>query len=465
MASRFFLSLVAFSAVLNGLAWAEEPCEGDTCALELCEEKEDLETAQEDSSQKKQRVAFPRTAESKANKESAAAEAAPKKIKPHFAGVKRPPETTSAPVKKTRKIKNEWFSSKTQPKGDKKQGNQVKEEPAELPPDRPYFVKTNYSASPTIFASADPQMRHRENAPTEPEGYYYPRTGFLAPNGHVIVTAEWLYWRTRQEGMEFATSRQIEFDFQSGFRVGLGAHLYSFDGWTIYANYTRFVPDASRSAHGAVYPLFLFQGAGSTGNAVSAAHGHWDVEFQSADLAFGKAYYLTQTLVFSPFFGLKGAWIDQHAHFRYEGGYIPEGQIFRTRFKNDVRGAGPLIGTQMNWQLGLGFCFFGDIATSLVACHFNNKQRQHQLDGLEVVHLDTDFNQVSPFLQMAAGVAWDRNFYRDRCHFGLSLGFEAQQWWNQNQTEQFTDDVRPTYVRQQGDLSFYGLTLKGRFDF
>lgn len=467
MASKFFFSLTAFSMVFSFQAFAED----STVQEEVVETSDQVE--QEAPPQKSRRQAFPsKKTTVGVVKEEAEKPALQKKTKPHFAGVKRTIETESpsASPKKSRKIKNEWFSSKTQPKNEKKHMVRSKDAPTELPADRPYFVKASNTAAPSLLASnnampSGSSMSNQRNSAELTEGQEYPRTGFSAPDGHVFFTAEWLYWRTRQEGMEFATSKQIEFDFQSGFRVGAGAHLPSFDGWTIYANYTRFTPDGSHSAHHSPYPLFLFQGSGVSGNAVDHAFGSWKIEFQNADLEFGKAYYLTKTLVFSPFFGLKGAWIDQRAHFHYEGGYIPEGEAFRTYFKNDFKGAGPLIGTEINWQLGAGFSFFGDVATSLVIGHFVNTQKQYQLGGMEVVHLSDDFNLVSPFLQLVAGLAWDRNFHREKCHFGLSAGFEVQQWWSQNQTEQFTDDVRPTYFRQRGDLSFYGLTLKARVDF
>jgi hypothetical protein len=367
--------------------------------------------------------------------------------------------------KKSGKIKNQWFSSKTQPKNEKKPVVENKKETTELPLDRPYFIKTSSPLAHQASNSSGHAMPTSTHRAAETEGEEYPRTGFQAPRGHVYLTGEWLYWRVRQEGMEFATSKQITFDFHSGFRVGLGAHLPSFDGWDIYVNYTRFNPERSHNVQGSFYPLFLFQGAGSSGDAVAKAHGHWEVKFQNVDVEFGKVYYLTKTLIFSPFFGFKGAWIDQNARFHYEGGYIPAGQTFRTHFKNDFKGAGPLLGTEMNWQLGAGFSFFGDVAAALIAGHFDNAQRQHQLDGEEVVHLDTDFNIVSPVLQMGIGAAWDHNFHEDKCHFSFSAGFEAQQWWNQNQTEQFTDDTLPIYVRQRGDLSLYGLTLRARLDF
>ncbi|MBS0604603.1 MAG: hypothetical protein JSS60_06145 [Verrucomicrobia bacterium] len=482
MTSKFFLSLTAFSLAFSFSLSADNTAldeefvemvlEDEIANVESPEQQMEVAEIQEEPVHKSRRVAFPskNTAQAASSEQDAAKEP-PKKLKAHFAGVRKPPEvkTTSADTEKkpSRKKKNQWFSSKTQPKVEKKEA--VKSEPAELPDDRPYFKRTNNPISAQLTAQNDrpgkTTMQAQNLASDESARDVYPRTGFQAPAGHAYLTAEWLFWRTRQEGMEFATSRQIEFDFESGFRVGLGIHLPSFDGWEIYANYTRFNPEHSHGAHGSFYPLFLFQGAGARGPAVAEARGHWEIEFQSVDVEFGKAYYLTRTLVFNPFFGFKGAWIEQHANFHYEGGYIPAGQTFRTHFKNDFKGAGPLAGTEINWQLGAGFSLFGDIAAALVLGQFDNEQQQHQMNQQEVVHLDTDFNLVSPMLQMVAGIAWDRNFSRDKCHLGFSAGFETQYWWSQNQTEQFTDDTLPVYVRQRGDLAFYGLTLRGRFDF
>jgi hypothetical protein len=451
MTSRLFLSLTAFSLVLGCPAFTDEfLADNEVVGGQEVSVSEEVDEGEKNAEKR----------------------LLPKRMKPHFAGVKRPAVSALGEAekqKKPRKMKNQWFSSKTQPKNEKKVVVENKETAAELPSDRPYFRRVSHSITASSGAQTNQSNKHSTSPSTssslETEGQKYPKTGFQAPHGHIYLTAEWLFWTARQEGMEFATSRQIKFDFESGFRVGLGTHLPSFDGWNIYVNYTRFNPEHSHSAHGSFYPLFLFQGAGAGGSAVTKAHGHWEIEFQNLDVEFGKVYYLTKTLIASPFFGFKGAWIDQHAHFRYEGGYIPEGQTFRAHFKNDFKGAGPLLGTEINWQLGAGFSLFGDAAAALIAGHFDNKQRQHQLDGVEVVHLADDFNLISPMIQMVLGAAWDRNFNRDKCHFGLSAGFEAQYWGNQNQTEQFTDDVRPTYVRQRGALSFYGLTLRGRLDF
>jgi hypothetical protein len=402
------------------------------------------------------------------SKQEAAQGSNEKRQKPHFVGVRRPQPKPSS-KRKSSKIKNQWFSSKTHPKADKKKAarEEVEEPMEELPDDSPFYIsQTKLTAQNTLRSPT--MMEGREMSvpmshPTEEKEEAYPQEGFHAPRGHVYLTAEYLLWRTRQEGMEYATGKKVNFEFDSGFRAGLGVHMPG-SGWDIYANYTRFIPVQSRTVQGSFYPLFLFQGSGSPqGSAVSHAHAHWEIEYQAADLEIGWAFYLAKTLALRPFFGLKGAWIDQDAKFNYGGGFIPVGQTFHTHLKNDFKGAGPLIGIQSNWELGAGFSLFANAATALVVGHFDNKQEQRQLS--EVVDFTSHNNFVSPFLQMIAGLAWDRNFNQERSHVGLNVGFEVQNWWNQNQTEQYTDRDLPIYVRNGGNLSFYGLTAQVRFDF
>lgn len=474
MASRFIISLAAFSLTFSLPAFSEQfsVSEENLHREYLTDDGEASET----SEPSRTAAAPQKNSEQKpaAKTEQTVISPDQLKVKPHYAGVRKP---QPKPKKKSSKVKNEWFSSKTHPKKDRKGATTTENEaetPADLPEDRPFYIRNdsltaqNESHVPVknrqpLFASAPPAPQQQ---PLQ-EGQIYPETGFQAPRGHMYVTADYLYWRTRQEGMEYATGKSLKFEFNSGFRVGLGVHM-PHDGWDIYVNYTHFYPEHSHSAHGSFYPLFLFEGTGlpdSQGPIVSEAHVKWNIEFQSVDVEIGRAYYIAKTLTFRPFIGLKGAWIDQLAKIHYEGGFIPAGQAFRTHFENDFKAAGPLLGIESNWQLGAGFSLFGDIAAALMVGHFDNDQEQHQLNNSEVVHLPSSFNLVSPTLQMIAGLAWDHNFHRDACHVGFSAGFETQYWWSQNQIEQFTSSSMPIYVREKGDLAFYGLTLRGRFDF
>lgn len=384
-----------------------------------------------------------------------------KKQKAHFAGARQNQPKQKTEKKKSSRVKNEWVKSKTHPKPAKAEVADNEEE-IELISDHPYYLRSEPSplfGDQSLSTPTPSSGSTQATSVVEEEGHEYPRGGFQAPRGHVYVTGEWLFWRTREEGIEFAPTKTIHFDYESGFRVGLGVHL-PYDKWDIYVNYTNFNPAHSGNAEGFFYPLWLFEAA-----AVTHAQAHWKISFQTVDVEIGRAYYIARTLVFRPFFGLKGAWIDQHGHAHYQGGFIPVGATFETKLTNDFKGAGPLIGIESNWGLGYGFSLFGDAATALVIGQFENKQEQKQLDGFEPIDLHTHLHLVSPMVQLVTGVAWDLNFHKRMCHVGLSAGFEAQYWWSQNQTELFTSTIQPIYVREKGNLSFYGLTLRGRFDF
>ena len=224
---------------------------------------------------------------------------------------------------------------------------------------------------------------------------------------------------------------------------------------------TRVTPEHSNGFEGVTFPQFLY---GAT-NFVNHSHAHWRIGFQSADLEIGRAYFLSSTLIFRPYFGMKGGWIDQNAKIEYSGGIVPAGQIYTVHYTNDFKGAGPRIGLQTNWDLGYGLSLFSDMAAAFLIGIFNNHQVQKQFNGTEPIQLETHQHLVSPNLQLVTGAGWDINFNRDHCHFGISAAFEAQMYWGQNQIEKFTTAAQPNYIRADGDLAFYGLTLRGRFDF
>ncbi|HEY2810856.1 MAG TPA: Lpg1974 family pore-forming outer membrane protein [Rhabdochlamydiaceae bacterium] len=422
-------------------------------------------------------------------KEQASAPAsAPKKNKPHFVGVRRPAEK-SEQKKSSPKVKNKWVKTETYPKAQRKQPAKPKAEnpppTSELPPHLPYLSRRHFSPlDPTPYSTAslllpEPDdtsafVQTKPASPVEESIAAYPPMDKENPRGHIFFTGEWLYWRFRQADMEFAVegtatsseapfphsaTAKINFPFSSGFRVGFGVHLPT-DGWDIYVNYTDIHPKASKSVEGFLFPLLIYNPLFPA----AKAEGKWHVGFQTIDIEISRAYCISTTLCFRPFFGMTGAWIDQRAQFHYLGGAILLGEVDRVKTRNDFKGAGPRFGLGSNWQWGGGFSLFGNLATALVMGHFDLQNKQQQ-GPLETIHLNSDLNQVSPALQLVAGIAWDRRYHRDLWHCGLSLGFESLYYWRQNQMERFTDTLTPTYVRADSDLGFYGLTLRGRLDF
>lgn len=419
-----------------------------------------------------------------------------KKPKAHFAGTKRPQQNhtnRSSPQETRRKsshVKNQWVVSKTHPKADKKQiayeEPPIQKAALSLPPPSRLMMaeaKTPALTNPILIEQIQGLDRKVGRLQSEIDQLKmendrdYPRTGIYATQGSVYFTGEWIFWRTREGGTEFAVERsssspgvltdavpkKVTFDWESGFRLGFGVHL-PHDGWDININYTLFQPSGSDHTSGSVFPLLAFQGQFPVAN-VSDANAHASIDFQTLDVSIGRAYYLAKSLGLRPFIGAKGAWIDQHFHIHYTGGDIPAGQEYRIEDHNDFKGGGLLFGIESYWELGSHFSLFGNLSGALLIGHFDLKQNQVQLNGVKTIDLDSDFNLLSPTVDLILGFSWDRNFANDRCHFGLSAGFESQYWWRQNQMEHFTDSSFPIYIRSQEDLACYGLTLKARLDF
>lgn len=405
----------------------------------------------------------------------------PKKQKPHFIGARRPSEKTEEKKHPTLKIKNQWVKSKTHPKKKEKDPSKKQEEENETPSEIPYFYPGGALAKKSPLGMASLLFPENEEEITDETSCIFSDSNSspeenmhlpCAPHGHIFFMADWLLWRTRQGGMEFAVQgassssqvpfphsvpRKLNFDLQSGFRVGFGVHLPR-DGWHISVHYTDFRPKASKDIHGSIFPLLLFNPPAT----VASSHAQWKIAFQTLDVEIGRIYYIIKTLSLRSFIGMTGAWIDQHAQLDYkEDAFNSESRIVT---HNDFKGAGPRLGIGSNWHLGDGLSLFGNCAAILVVGHFDLKNHQ-TFGNLETIHLNSDLNLLSPVLQLIAGLAWNRNYHKGTRHVALSAGFETQYWGRQNQIEQFTDSSTPTLIRSSNDLAFYGLTVRGRLDF
>jgi len=223
MLPKIFYSWIAFSLIFHCSLSAED-VEFEEVIVE-----DRIKNADVASDASDQKIIFSKKSSPVVSEQRRAAsengeKTAPKKLKPHYAGARRSPErgkNSEDEKNNPSRIKNKWFSSKTHPKVGKKEEVEVSQEPpAELPIDRPHYTKTSNSLGRPRIASLDlssdislesqpmrPQIETEHNSRV----CCYPRGGFQAPRGHFFFTGEWLYWRTRQEGMEFATAKKNRF--------------------------------------------------------------------------------------------------------------------------------------------------------------------------------------------------------------------------------------------------------------
>ncbi|MES2345564.1 MAG: Lpg1974 family pore-forming outer membrane protein [Chlamydiota bacterium] len=291
-----------------------------------------------------------------------------------------------------------------------------------------------------------------------------------------FVTGEWLFWQFYEGGTDYAVSfdgvsgsltgarnKDVEFDWRSGFRVGLG-YIFEREDWDLYAMYTQINGKGKKDTRGDIFPLLLYQPGPSFMNQVDCAIARWKIEFKNADVDLGREFFISKRLSFHPAFGVKGAWIDQHVNVEYQRTVSSVEQEFSVHVKNDFSGVGPKLGIGTNWFLVSNVSIYGNIAGALLWGEFKLKQVQEQ-NEVDDIHLKSSLQKLVPTAQIRAGFLFDIFFNRKRNHFGINLGWEMQYWWCQNQMERFTDSNLPIYLRTSDDLSMQGLTLGARFDY
>ena len=318
----------------------------------------------------------------------------------------------------------------------------------------------------------------------------------------IYVTGEFLYWQAAEDGLDYVVDSQapltagasalpdgkvkeVSFDYDPGFRVGLGTIFGNL--WDLNLSWTRFHTDDTSSTRksetGTLLPtkLAVFASTGVTPPGAryfaDRASAHWDIDYDTLALEFGRAFTPNKYLALRPHIGVIGAWIDQSMSFNYDNTSEVPGSVFlmKVRNNNDFKGVGLRTGFDLRCPLGKGWSVFGNFAGALLWGDFGLKQRQ-VLDNLttlattDMLHLHHGQRDVVGNFQMMGGFRWDRYFSKKRTHLGLYAAYEFNEWFRQYRIVSFNSPVYTTgsidnLSGNRGDLEFQGFTFGARFDF
>lgn len=306
-----------------------------------------------------------------------------------------------------------------------------------------------------------------------------------------------LYWKALEGATDWAIRseeksslsadehfRKVQFDWDWGFRVGVGGNLMSHDEWDMNLSYTWFSTEKKDAVglkgpitgnnilfdNGGVLPRFQFPSQGNnTPNGMESGEIHWKIFFSMFDWEMGRNYYVSKHLALRPHVGVKGGWIHQNirGHWHIGANTVTGADLGDQNYKlkNNFWGVGPSVGVNTKWVLGnVGahmFNFFGDFAGALMYGRFdlgNEWSARPPNDSQDLTNMSRDLGAT--MLQGFMGFSWETNFNRNRCHFMMKLGYELQYWFNQNN---LYATVGFNFVN--GDLMLQGGTLDFRFDF
>ncbi|HEY4254834.1 MAG TPA: Lpg1974 family pore-forming outer membrane protein [Chlamydiales bacterium] len=283
--------------------------------------------------------------------------------------------------------------------------------------------------------------------------------GFLSIEGLCLQFFEggsdFVYRNTTPISTSFNMGRTktFSFDWRFAFRVA-GGYQFKCPDWTLWAEYLRFTTEQSKKisppAGGSLSSNFVFDTNPLTSRL------EMEINYNTLDLNLGRPYLLRNNFSLHPFVGVRGAVIHQHDE-------ITETFVSSTLFHHETNrfyGAGLRAGSQARWLLGSGWSLFGSLAGSIVYGTFDNRFTQNQS-----IKLQSDTSGLSPNLTSDAGLSWEKALASARTRISLSLGYEFDYWWRQNQTIHNFTDATVASMRWSEDLGLHGVKLNCGFDF
>jgi hypothetical protein len=330
----------------------------------------------------------------------------------------------------------------------------------------------------------------QENRPSSevPDGKVNFPSNFQVEGGcNLLITGEYLYWTAREDGLYFAqegfknpapafpprtsttsfhgTLKKVHPAWDNGARIGIGLN-FPREGYDAILYWTWFASQGHASAHSRQGTLLPLWGTPDFNPLVGAtqAKGHFSLNLNLLDLEWGRSSWFGGSFSVRPFFGLRGAWIDQtlKTHFTYATAPAISENL---RAEADFHGGGLRAGIDIRFAFPCNLSLYGLTSGSLLYGQTNNRLRAQE-NHTAIAHTKDLFWKGISALQMGLGLSWDTHFAKDRLHIELHIGWESNIWFSINTMNHFMPQLRQgAYFKENSNLSMQGLVAGGRFDF
>lgn len=331
----------------------------------------------------------------------------------------------------------------------------------------------------------------------------------LDKSGRFEVYGDYLLWNVREDQLSYAqvlqggiasilnpfagggtpgqvginiTTREADFDWKSGFRVG-GGYTLDCDNWDFQLSWTQLHQETSSNfadPNNGIIPsnfpaslLFNILSTALTQGAVaptlaSAARNEWNFHFDTVDFQVGKSFFHCCSVGLRPYLGVKGAWINQKLSSSYDGialtidgNRMPIG--VRAQKRNNFHAVGPSFGIDMAWEFYSDFSLVSDLSFAALYGKFRNNIASTLIAssvGSQINSNITDNNhRLRPMVDGSIGFEWN-NCSWQCLMFTIGASYEVQYWWNQWQVPSSSElELLTGSTSAQGDLMMHGLTV------
>ena len=333
----------------------------------------------------------------------------------------------------------------------------------------------------------------------------------------IALDAEFLWWKATCTNLSYATKYEVidqqnsaapttstvlpkkmhalDWDWDKGVRAGLGL-VIGHDGWDIYAEWTYTsintrehkslspIPDATITSASNPFGTEVYAhpwSAFGTATIYTELQARWNILFHQFDLELGRKFWISKALSLRPFGGVRGQisrmYLKNHGILRTTAPTSATAYLEETdRRTQKVWGVGLVGGLDTAWHMTRNWSIFIDWAIGLLYGPFDQRTRFQQFSVDPTGQVTGDINQAfnhddifTVFAQydLAIGFRWELPIYDEAFRVRFDAGWEMHLWPNYNQLDLQTSGVigAATFIPANGDVTFSGLVLRGRFEF
>lgn len=311
---------------------------------------------------------------------------------------------------------------------------------------------------------------------------------------NLFTQTDWLYWKANETGLGYALNQEMfkitdpnlmgfgevanpKFDWESGFRVGVGYNI-PHDQWDITSLWTWYDGKGSDSQHSThnnlptILPVFIHPNIYNDESIAACKDANYNalIHLNLLDLDLGRQFKAGKWLSLKPHFGIRSAWIHQVHDITYEDLFDKTGELvlnkYLTHITNNFWGLGIRGGLGTDFGLKWGFSLTGNFSLSLLYGLFETSYSERFIteEGSNtVIAEDNSFHSGKVVTDIDLGLRWTRAFAKERIRFLLQGGWEHHMFFSQNQIMHFVDGQSwGNFVQNQGDLYFQGWTISLR---
>lgn len=341
--------------------------------------------------------------------------------------------------------------------------------PARMDPPTP--LEVYYASYGSRLAELEGQLSQLQAeliSMSKPEMEFHESAKQLCDRPRWTFGADWLAWRPRRRGLDFAlldpinvegpigTVQNVEFDYESGVRGRLG--YATGNGWELAAAYTYFhAGPAFASATAPPPPGVLKKTTGFAslvGGEVAETASAWaSLELQMVDVELGLWLIDNPSVAVQAFGGVRLANLEQNFTASYNGFQYANGLVQRSE---DLEGYGLRGGGQAQLRLWGDWKVFGSGAASVLAGFFDTQLTDTDNNGeLVIGNVSDSYTAAVVVLEAAAGVSWQRG------PLEIGGGYELAAWLNAADSPRFPDNAFESYyVPLSSDLLLDGFFVR-----